>query len=267
MPRRGQYNVGGSVELEINGQMNHLLRHVFGTVTTAASGSYFCHTFKTGDLPTGLTIEKGFTDIGQYFRYNGCKINRFAMTLTADGMIKGSVDILGATESASAASFQSTPSIDVTHNPFDAYEITLQEAGVAIVNATAFDFAVDNNLDGNVYIIDGTGRRNSIPEGLQKVSGTLKCMFENLTMYNKALNLTESSLQVRLTHGTGDGSLNNEVMEIKIPEIYFATNAPVITGPTGVIVELPFTAFYDNSTEAAAIQVKVVNNRPNSTMP
>jgi len=266
-PRRGQYNVSGAIELEINGNMNHLLRHVFGTVVSSASGSGFRHMFKVGDLPTSFMLEKGFTDIGVYNRYNGCRVNRWSMNFTPEGMIRGSIDVLGAKETASAASFQSVPAINIAHNPFDAFEVVIQEGGANIANCTALNFALENNLDGNVFVIDGTGQRKDIPEGMVRVTGTLTAMFENTTLYNKAVNHTESSIKVSITKGSGAGTLGNERMVIMIPELVYSPQAPVIPGPQGILVEMPFTGFYGDDSEATSVWCEVLNSRPNSTIP
>ena len=46
-----------------------------------------------------------------------------------------------------------------------------------------------------------------------------------------------------------------------IPELLYQPDAPVIAGPQGVLVELPFVAYYDNSTEATTMQMILKNTQ------
>ena len=75
----------------------------------------------------------------------------------------------------------------------------------------------------------------------------------------RALVPCQGSTKLVWQLGTGDGSAGNEYLEILIPELTYSPNAPVVNGPTGVLVELPFEAFYDDSAEASAIQIVLKN--------
>lgn len=258
-PARGKYEVGGDIELEINPYIAAILKHALGSNTTTGASPY-THTMKVGSLPVGLVIEKGFKDIVQYFKYNGCRINSLKMSFTPEGMIGGSINVLGAKETVGATSLDATPT-DLGHKPFDAFEMSIQEGGSAIAIVTEADFILENNLDGSVYVIGGLGERNSLPAGKVKVSGNLKALFEDLTLYNKAKNNTETSLKITLSRGNGLGSADNESLEIFVPELLYQPNAPVISGPAGVLVELPFIAYYDNSAEATTLQMILKNTQ------
>lgn len=86
-------------------------------------------------------------------------------------------------------------------------------------------------------------------------------LFDSLTLYNKVKNSTESSLKVTWAYGDGLGSAGNESLEILIPELIYSPNAPEVSGPMGVKVSLPFEAYYENSTEATAIQIILKNSQ------
>ena len=240
-------------------QLGSMLKFLLGSVTTTGTGPYV-HTIKIGSTLPSFLVEKGFTDIGQYFKYNGCKINRMSMSITTSGEQQITFNILGAKETASGTSFDSTPT-DAGYKAFDGLSIaTIEEGGAAIATVTSIDnLTIENNLDGSVYTIGSQGERKSLPEGVVKVSGTLNALFEDLALYNKAKNRTESSLKVVFQFGSGDGSAGNEYLEFLIPELEYSPNAPVIPGPQGVLVELPFEAYYDDSTEATAIQITLKN--------
>ncbi len=125
--------------------------------------------------------------------------------------------------------------------------------------ATKFDFSIDNALDGSVFVIDGTGERYSLPAGIVKVTGNLTALFEDMTLYQLAVDHTETTLQVVLTKGTGAGSAGNEKLTFNFDEAIFKPQAPVIAGPAGVLVELPWEAYYDNAAAASAIWIELKN--------
>lgn len=256
-PTRGNKDVAGEVPLEMNPYLQFLFYHLFGGWSVAGANPY-THTFTIGSLPTGVVIEKQFPDIVQYFRYNGCKINSFSLAIKAEGPITGSFNFMGAKETIDTLPFDSSP-LDYGHTPFDGFEAVINQGGSALGIVTELDLTMENNLDGSVFVIGGAGERYSMPAGKVKVSGTLKALFENTTLYTLALNHTETSLQIVLTKGVGDGTVGDEKLTIDMDEVVFAPNAPVISGPMGVMVELPFEAYYDNDADASAIRITLLN--------
>ena len=123
------------------------------------------------------------------------------------------------------------------------------------------NLAFENGNDGDQYLLGGGGERADIPEGMVKVSGTLKARFSDLTLYNKAVAHTNSSLKLGWVLGTGDGSAGNESIEFYIPELVFSPAAPGITGPKGIVIDLPFEGFYEDSSEASALQITLMNTQ------
>lgn len=258
---RGNSEIGGTIEVELQAYIGVLLEATLGSVATTGAGPY-SHTFKVGTSLPSLVIERGFMDLGQYFKYNGCKINRLSFDVTSVGFQRLAFDILGAKETVGAASFDATPT-DLGKKSWDGFLVsTIEEGGVSIGTVSEISgLTFDNDLDGDVYVIGGNGERYSLPEGMVKVSGTIKVLFEDMAMYNKAVASTESSLKVKWQFGTGDGSAGNEAIEIFLPELIFSPNAPVIEGPRGIYVELPFDAYYDDSAEATAMQIVLDNTQ------
>lgn len=261
-PVRGAMDVAGDVVLELAPEHGRILKHVFGSVTstTGVAGQWYTHTFKIGALPEGLTIEKQFTDLAtpQYFRYNGLKVNTFKLSAKASGFIECTVSFMGARETVAAATgFTGGAGLDIGLSQFDGMNATVQEGSPSPTTlgvATEVDFTLENGLDGNTYVMDGTGERYSLPTGTVKVSGTLKCLFDSVTLYNKAINFQTTKLVIILQRGTGAGTADNEKLTLYFDELIFTPQSPVVTGPTGLLCELPFVAFYDSAAEASAIR-------------
>lgn len=224
---------------------------VIGTTKKITGAPIYTHVFKVGGQLPSYTIEKQFLDLGQYFRYNGCKANKMTLNVTPSGFQDMTVDFMGAEEAVFTSPYTSGGyDADLGKVVFDGFSIaTVEEGGVACGFATGIDgLTIDNDIDGTSYVIGGAGVRRYLPAGVVKVTGTLKTLFEAMDSYNKALNNTETSLKVVYQVGTGVGTAGNEKVTLFIPELLLKPQAPVITGPKGVLVELPFEAYYDNYT-------------------
>jgi hypothetical protein len=254
-PVRGQVDAAGDINIELAPQYGRLLRHIFGSYSAVSGAGFSTHTYKVGDLPAGgMTIEKQFTDlaVAQYFKYVGCKVNSFKLGVKPEGFIDCAVNLMGAKEIVKTTPMDGAP-LDLGHSPFDGFGCTIKEGNVTLGVATAVDFTMENGLDGNTYVIDGTGERYSMPEGVVKVTGTITALFDSMDLYTKALNNTETSLELTFTNGTGAGTAGNEKLVITLPETIFKPQAPVVGGPTGVLVELPFECYYNDDVNATTI--------------
>jgi hypothetical protein len=259
-PARGNMDVSGDINFELSPQYGLLFKHIFGGYAVVAASPCYQHTYKIAALPVGLTMEKQFTDLAsaKYFLYNGCKINGFRMSGATEGMINSSVSVVGAKETGGAATFESSPT-DNGHTPFDGFEGSISQGGAPLGTVTAYEIALENGLDANTYVVDGTGERYSIPDGRAKVTGKITVLFDSTTLYDLAVAHTETSLAIALSKGTGDGTTGNELMTFSMDELIFRPQAPVIQGPTGLLVELPFEAYYNNDADESALRMVLLS--------
>lgn len=258
---KGNTDVGGSLVVELQAYIALLFKAVMGDVTTTGVGPY-THTFTIGDELPSLLVEKGFTDINQYFKYLGVKMASMSFNVTSSGAQLVTFNMSGAEETPSGTPFDATPT-DLGKHSFDGFEIaTIEEGGVAIANVTGIDsLTINNDLDTDQYSVGGQGVRDDLPAGLPAITGTLKARFENLTLYNKAINDTESSLRIIYSKGDGLGSAGNESLEFLIPELTYQPQSPPINGPKGVDVNLPFVAYLDDGAGASALQIILKNTQ------
>jgi hypothetical protein len=258
-PARGSYEVGGDLSFEAHPFIQRLLHYALGSVVSTNNSTYYEHVFKIGSLPS-FVYEKGFTDLDKYFVYNGCKIGSLKMSGKADGFIDGSISIMGAKETIKTVSFDDN-GIDDAFTPFDAYEAVISESVTPLGTVTEWDFNIDNSLDGGSYVIDGTGERYSLPARRAKVTGKITCLFEDTTMYDKAIANTETALNIVLTKGTGAGTAGNEKLSIYFDELILKPSSPVIGGDQGVVVDFDFEAYYENDADASAARMVLLNTQ------
>jgi hypothetical protein len=260
-PVRGNVDIAGDINFELSPQYGRLFKHVFGGYAKTGEAAPYTHTYKIGALPAGLCIEKQFADLdaAKYFLYNGCKVASFKLAAKTEGTIDCSVSLMGAKETIGAASFDATAT-DLGHTAFDGFEGSVKQGGAPLGIITAIDLSLDNGLDGNTYVMDGTGQRRSLPEGQAKVSGNITVLFENDTLYALAVSHGETSLEAHFTKGMGTGATaGNEKLSFFIDEAIFKPQSPVISGPTGLLVELPFEAYYNDAAAAAALRMVLLS--------
>lgn len=221
-----------------------------GTLTAGVTA--YSHVYKVGDTMPSLVIEQGFTDVAQYFLYNGCKIGKLGLSFGGDGELVASIDVMGAKETLATTSFDTTLTTMV-FDRFANFQAAILEGGSAIANCTEASIDVEFGLDGNTYCIGGAGFRSDIAEGIVAASGSIKAMFQNAALLTKAMNGTESSLKITLTNGAHS-------LEILIPELVYERATPGIEGPAGVFVTLPFKGYYQNGADASVIKVTLIND-------
>ena len=235
-----------------------------GTIKkVTAVGTSLTHTLKAGGALPSYTHEKGFTDIVQYFKYAGCMCNNLSFGIPASGAIALNTNWMGGAEAYGTSPFDSGTPVDNFKRVFDGLSIAaadVKEGGSAIAIVTNVgSIKIDNQLDGDVFLVGGQGARGAINPGVYQISGSIECMFTDTTLYAKAKNLTESSLDFTLKRGTGDGTDGNESLQVVTPELIFKPSAPVIAGPKGIKATYEFEGFYDNSADATALKMIVKN--------
>lgn len=230
---------------------------------TVVATAGLTHTLKAGGNLPSYCIEKGFTDIAKYFKYLGCKCGRLGLSVTSSGLVELSTDWLGASETVGTSSFETGTPLDAGIAPFDNLMLAaadVKEGGSAIAQILSVDnITLENNLDGDSFVVGGSGSRVAITAGTYRVSGTVRAIFEDTVLYNKAIANTESSLDLTWKRGTGVGTAGNESLQLVIPELTFSAKSPTINGPRGVMVELGFEGCYEDGADATALKMIIKN--------
>ena len=259
MPVRGNKDVSGPLEIELQAYCQRALYYLFGSVTTAVVGGAYSHTFSIGSLPS-FTYEKGFTDLDYYFLYSGCRVSQLRLTVPQEGFIGGAFDIMGAKGERNTVSFDDAFTDD-GFQPFDAFSGEISVDGTAVATVTAVDLTINNNLDGSSYTIDRTnpGERRYLPARKVAVTGTLTALFEDVALLTLAEDFTECRLQLDFSLGTGLGTADNEKLTIYMDEVKFAHKDPGIPGDEGIKVVLDYEAYYDDDADASAVRAVLLN--------
>jgi hypothetical protein len=253
MPFLGNINVAGDVVVPVEKlAFGYWLRMLLGDPTSVSiAGSRYRHTFKVGESLDSWVLEQQYRDIAKYQKFNGCKANSLRMTVGGDGELVATIGIIGGKETAGDSSIDAHP-ILLSMNRFHQFSADIYEGGALVATIQSLDFTITNNLDESVYVIGGDGFRNELPEGIMKVSGNIKAMFQDWVLYNKAVAGTESSIIVQFVNGS-------DSLVFTFPELMYGRNAPGIEGPGGVWITMPFEAYYEDGADQSALKVELVN--------
>jgi len=257
-PAFGNISVQGSVEIPLEARnIGYWLRLLMGDPTTTGSGTY-THTFNPATTLPSMSLEQGFSDINSYHVFSGVKVNSMGISFAKNQELTASVEILGKTETVATTSRDTNPA-SLVFARFNAKGLSLEEGGASIATVRRVDLTVRNDLATDVYCIDGTGFRNSLPETGFVVEGTIEALFDSQTLYNKAVNGTESSLKITLSDGTN--SCVWDIYELKYPR------RPVTSaGSEPVYIELPFMAYFQDNAQNVPLRITLINNVANYEM-
>jgi hypothetical protein len=223
----------------------------FAGTETVVSGVY-THVFKPASAVESMVICKEYTNITQYSKMNGVKVNKFEMDFGGDGELTAKLDFIGGDEDLSGSAYDGSPTT-LAFSRFHNMQATIKEGGLTVATVQSGKLAINNNLDDSCYVIDGSGgKRSDVPEGECTVSGSLKAMFADLGLLNKGLNGTESSLEIKFLSGLYS-------LTFALDEVLYEYKSPQIL-KGGIWVEPSFQGFYEDDADAAAITVTLVNN-------
>jgi len=252
-PAVGNIDVSGSIVVPVDQiGSGFWLRAMFGNPVTTGSGDPYTHVFKVNDRQPSLVLEQQYQDIPAYEMYNGCKVNKFSFTYGGDTELAANIDIIGAKRTVEATPFAS-PLTDISLLKFSNFHGTIEEGGVPLAIVTEASLNIDFGLDGNAYAIGGGGYRTELPEGYLQVSGNIKAFFEDTVLLNKAINNTKTSLKIKFANGTHSLGFNMD-------EVILQQTSPGIESEKGIMINLPFKAFYNSGTGGSAIVATLVNN-------
>jgi len=256
MPSFGNLDVSGPAVVPIDQiAIGYWLKALLGAPDTSGTEAPYTHVYTIGscsdDIPS-MVVDLGFTDITKYLKFNGVKIDGFSITAGGDEELTANLDLIGANETSGASAYDSDPT-ELTFSRFNNFQASLKEGGSEITNVQEVTINIRNNLDPTCYYVSGNGIRGALPSGLCSVNGSIKAFFENLTLYNKAINTTESSLELTFTSGSYS-------LKIMLNELKYQQSGIEVSTTGGIYVELPFKAYYQDHADATVVKITLVNS-------
>lgn len=204
---------------------------------------------RNGTTEKSYTLEKEFNDITQLLSYTGCEVNQGTMNFATGSIVNGTFSVIGGGSAIGTSTVGTgSPNAAPTNEVMNAVSNigSLREGGTEVTSAylNEISFTINNNLRGQEAVANlgfvgiGTGRCD--------VTGSFTAYFEDQTLYNKYLNGTRTSLDIRIADASGNAYV------ISMPEIEYDSGTVVAEGGNAdVMVSLSFTAIrdvtYDNT--------------------
>lgn len=230
----GKVGVDVSLDLECNRQsLGYPLKGLFAApVNQGTTGQYdHIYTLATGAKPS-FYIEQQFSDISQFLVYEGIRIGKGSFTFDSEGLMKATFTGMGAVTSAPVGSAYtaSVNTTDVTgEDPLRYMSGTVSVNGTAVGYIKKLTVDVDTQLE-KVMTIDGTNQLSDIIAKVGKVTGTISTLFQDVVMYNYALNSTNTAVSINVPSTTSGHGLKVFLSSVKLKP-----TGPVSAGSGGLV--------------------------------
>ena len=237
-----------------------LIRHLLGAPTVATTGSGpFTHVLKgQEDYLEGLSIEKGYVNINQFFKYTGCRVNSMSINMVQEGFHEVTFDFLGKAEVVDTSTQIAGTATYATKNGYTGYQCTVYtdhttpSVFVALGNVVSGSININNNLETDGYVLGSAFRASALP-GKRECSGDFTTFFENTELYTLYADGTECALKFVFTNGT-------DSLTIQFPIVKFGGESPKIASAGGLNLPLTFQARRDGTTELTDVIITFVNS-------
>lgn len=238
--RHGNRNAVGDILVEFRaGDYDPLLE-------SALFGAFSSGTLKLGVTPKYFTMEDGMTDVPAYRTFKGLAVNTFRLQVRPNAIVQATFGMVGRdAPPATASPLDATLTEPSANIPFDSFSGTITEGGVAIASVTGLDLTVENSLAPTMVI--GTPLAPQLEYGRGRVTGEITVYVENITLYNKFVNETSSTLVFSLTDGTATYTFT-------LPKIKYNGADVPLANEQSRIITMPIQALYD-ATEATTLKI------------
>lgn len=221
------------------------------TDDVAASGRTICvgattvspgKRLKLGTTMKSYSLERGFTDISEWELYTGVIVDGFDLAAKPSGINTLTFTLKGANFSASGSSAASVVTAPDTNAPLDGLNGWLFE-GDAFTAALGVVTSVDIKLANNRSIPGVLGQNTGAfpAEGRGVVTGKLSVYFEDLTLFEKFDQETETALDLYFPDINGVDFLHVRMPRIKLNS---GTSNPPKDGP--IVMDMDFQALLDS---------------------
>ena len=230
--RTGMKSISGDIETElIYGAFDDLIESAMFN-TWASDG-----TITIGTTQRSLTIQRGFPEISAYSAFSGCVVNQWSVSIRPNAVVTSTFSVIGKDMSNSQVLTGGTDKS--TYAPFDSFTGTLKEGGTTIAVVTGLDFTLNNNISPLQVLMQDTAV--GLAEGRANITGTLTAYFTDVSLLNKFVNETISSIEVTLTDPDGNS------LTFYFPKIKYTGGDVSVNDEGPVTISLPFTALKDDT--------------------
>lgn len=232
--RLGVQKVQGDIGIELS------YKEFDALLESALFGGWNANVLKAAVTPKYLTFERAFADITKYRVFRGCVADKFSLSIKPNAIVTGTFSIIGMSNVNNTSPLDASVTASQTNAPYDTFTGTISEGGSPIAVVTGVELSLDNAV--NPALVVGSSTAAALVAGRSNLTGTVDAYFENLTLLNKFINETESSLSIVL----GNGSTKSYT--ILVPRIKFTGGETPLSGEGPIILKMPFQGLLDSVT-------------------
>lgn len=213
-------------------------------LTVAIAGSMI----RNGVAETSFTLEKAFTDVGQFIAMTGMVADGMSLQIQTGRVLTGSFTFTGATASIGTASVGSgAPVAAPAHPVMNAVNNVghIMEAGAPLTGGFVQSLSV--SLANGIRGIGAVGRLGNadLGTGRCQVTGGVSLYFADGALYGKYLAGTPTSLSFRVTDAVGNAYV------FTLPRVKLTQGAIVAGGPDqDIVADFQYQALRDPATNA-----------------
>lgn len=233
--RHGNKAVSGDINFELSADSFD------DFIEAVMCGSWATDVVKTGTVSKSFTVLRHHTDIDKYIKATGCSINSMSLSVAPNSMVTGSFSVIGKDLTASATGITgSSDGTATTTDPFDSFSGSITEGGSSIAVVTALELNIENGMEAQ-YVV-GSSTTLQPPLAKSTVSGSVTVYFEDITLINKFINETSSSISFVLQDSV---TPTPNSYTFNMPNVKYNSGNPEVAGAGAVTVTLDFIALYD----------------------
>jgi len=207
---------------------------------------------RNGVSETSLTLEKAFTDIGQYIAFTGMVADSMDLQIQTGRVLSGSFGFMGAKATISGATTGTGTAIPAMSNPVlnavnNIGQVMEGGAPLSGIFLQSLSISLANGLRG-IGAVGSLGNVD-IGSGRCQVTGRASFYFADGALYEKYLNGTATSLSFRVTDADGNAYV------FTLPKVRLTRGSIAAGGPDqDVMADFQFQAVRDPAT-GATIQI------------
>jgi hypothetical protein len=215
---------------------------------TVAEGGVFntdARVIKKGSTVTSFAIEKAFTDVNEYQLYTGGIVNTVNLEVSPNAMITGSFGMMFQDAENGGTVYHNDITGVVTNRPFDAFTGYIKENDTTNSIASSLSISLDNGFERNFVLMQNTAPQ--MTSGKSNVTGSVTLYFSDSIIYDKFVNETESSIELRLADDENNGYV------ITLPRIKYTSADTPVSSDGAIINTMNFQALDDETEESNII--------------
>lgn len=195
-----------------------------------------------------FTVEEGYTDIDQYERYDGLKVNSLSIALPATGLATIDIGMTGKDMGRSdTTAYFTSPTAQSTTGVMAAVNGLVVVDGAPVALITSADVAIERATE-NAQVV-GSNSIANVFTGRITASGNMSLYFIDGTLRDKYVNEERVSVIFTLTEGNG---ATDNVLTIAFPSVKFGSWEKA-DAENGIVASVAFTALENSNTSTGLV--------------